>query len=286
MSFPANMKSLDFKRLPIKILSLSLILFLASCSPRVKESLPYFENIRTSQSGSLGKSDFKIRLVPQDELIITVNSANPMATMDYNLPLINPALRNGKQEMKLTGSAEQQQQTYIVNSKGDITFPKLGKIHVQGMTVEELTDYLTSRISEEVKDPIVRVTLANFKVNVMGEVTSPQAVKVTSERFSVLDALAGAGDMTQYGIRDNVLVIRENPDGEKIYRRLNLQDANVINDPYFYLQQNDVVYVEPNAVKKINSKFDQNKSYRIQVISTVVSASSVIASLIISLTVK
>lgn len=255
---------------------------LISCTG-AKQTLPYFENLKDVNSGKLGHSDFNIRIVPDDELLITVNSENPEATYQYNLPLTNPGGTTISENIKNV-STQQQIQTYIVNKQGDITFPILGKIHVEGMTMDDLAEYLTKRISQDVNNPIVRVSMANFKVNVLGEVKEPQTILVKSERFSVLDALAGAGDMTEYGLRDNVIVIRELPGGEKEFRRLNLQDASVVTDPYFYLQQNDVVYVEPNSIRKSNSKYNQNNSFKLSVISTIVSAISVIASLTIALT--
>ena len=141
------------------------------------------------------------------------------------------------------------------------------------------------RISETVDDPIVRVQLVDFRVNVLGEVKKPGAVLVNKERYSILDALADANDLTEYGERSNVLLIRE-IDGKRIYQRLNLNSSDILTSPYFYLQQNDVVYVEPNEIRRENAKYNQNNAYKISVVSTIVSACSVIASLIIALTVK
>ena len=122
----------------------------------------------------------------------------------------------------------------------------------------------------------------NFNVNVLGEVRNPGRINVETQRFSVLDALAKAGDLTEYGLRDGVIVIREE-NGQKTYHRLNLNDAAVLSSPYFYLQQNDVVYVEPNKIRRENSKYNQNNAFKLSVISTIVSACSVVVSLIIAL---
>ena len=119
----------------------------------------------------------------------------------------------------------------------------------------------------------------------MGEVKNPQRIRVNTKRFSILDALAAAGDITEFGRRDNVMVIRE-VDGQKSFQRMNLMDNSIFASPYFYLQQNDVVYVQTNDVKVQNSKYNQNNGYKLSVISTIVSAASVIASMIIALTVK
>ena len=119
----------------------------------------------------------------------------------------------------------------------------------------------------------------------MGEVKTPCAINVKRERYSILDALSDAGDLTEYGERDNVLLIREE-NGAKTYHRINLNDASILSSPYFYLKQNDVVYVEPNSIREDNSKYNQNNSYKVSVVSAIVSACSVVASLVIALTIK
>lgn len=251
---------------------------IAGCSSG--RQLSYFDDIVAYDAGTMGSiGDYQIKIEPADELVITVNSIDPKASADYNLPLANPAI-----ESELTkGSSAQRQQTYIVNALGDINFPVLGKIHVQGMTTLQLTEYLTRRISENVVDPVVRVALVNFNVSVLGEVTTPGKTLVDTERVTVLDAIAAAGDLTQYGQRDNVLVIRE-IDGKKVYQRLNLKDSKIVDSPFFYLKQNDVVYVEPNSIRQANSKYNSNNAFKLSVISSVISAVSVIASLVIALT--
>ena len=243
-------------------------------------SLPYFEDIRDSVSGEFTQGDYAIKIIPDDELLITVTSMVPTATAMYNLTLSNPAMRDD-----ILTTTQPQQQTYIVDANGDIQFPILGKLHVGGLSTQELTKELERLISKDVQDPIVRVQLVNFRINVLGEVKKPGAISVKKERYSILDALADAGDLTEYGERSNVMLIRE-VDGKRIYQRLNLNKSEVLSSPYFYLQQNDVVYVEPNEIRRENAKYNQNNSYKISVVSTIVNACSVIASLIIALTVK
>lgn len=269
----------------MKLKNISMLLLfvvaISSCSSYEKEtSLPYFEDIKTLNSGEFAKGDYSIKIIPDDELLITVSSLIPSATAMYNLTLSNPAVRED-----LLAVSQPQQQTYIVDANGDIQFPVLGKLHVAGLTTQELTQELVSRISKDAEDPIVRVQLVNFRINVLGEVKTPGAISVKKERYSILDALADAGDLTEYGERNNVLLIRET-DGKRIYQRLNLNNSEVLSSPYFYLQQNDVVYVEPNEIRRENAKYNKNNAYKISVVSTIVSACSVIASLIIALTVK
>lgn len=259
---------------------IAMAVVLSSCNTAYNTTLPYFEDIKTSQSGEMPDGDYSIKIIPDDELLITVTSMIPSATAVYNIPLANPATRD-----VIANVTQPQQQTYIVDNKGDIQFPVLGTIHVAGMSTQELKAELVKRIGEAVTDPIVRVQLVNFRVNVLGEVRKPGAISVNKERYSILDALADAGDLTEYGERDNVLLIREE-DGKKVYQRFNLNNSEILKSPYFYLKQNDVVYVEPNEIRRENAKYNQNNSYKISVVSTIVSASSVIVSLIIALAVK
>ena len=268
------------KKIITNIFVLLLSIVAVSSCTSYKTSLPYFEDIRDSISGEFNQGDYGIKIIPDDELLITVTSMVPEATAMYNLSLGNPATRDG-----VLKATQPQQQTYIVDTNGDIQFPVLGKMHVAGKSTQELMQELTSRISKDVENPIVRVQLVNFRINVLGEVKHPGAITVGKERYSILDALADAGDLTEYGERSNVLLIRE-VDGKRIFQRMNLNNSSLLTSPYFYLQQNDVVYVEPNEIRRENAKYNQNNSYKISVVSTIVSACSVIASLVIALLVK
>lgn len=249
---------------------------LSSCSP--KHNLPYFTDIITESEGVLPEKDFMPVIKPDDELVITVTASNPEATALYSIPFTNPASRD-----ELVKTISPRTLTYIVDTKGDIDFPILGKIHAAGLTTEQLQSELTKLISKDVTDPIVRVSLANFRITVAGEVKDPTTINVSRNRISLLDALAEAGDLTEYGDRTNVLVIRE-IDGQRKYAHLNLNSSEVLNSPYYYLQQNDYVYVAPNKIREGNSRYSTNNAYKLQVVSIVVSACSVVASLVIALT--
>ena len=245
----------------------AIVLAATVTSCKAPQSLAYFENADSLKTVGTTALDYAVKIRPADELIITVNSIVPEATAAYNL------------------SSTPQNQTYVVDTDGEITMPVIGKIHAAGMTTKGLGDYLTEKISKEVDSPVVRVQLANFRVNVLGEVKRPGAIEAKSERFTIFDALAAAEDMTEYGERTNVMVIREE-NGQRAYHRVNLKDARIVDSPYYYLQQNDVVYVEPNQIKAGNAKYSQNNAFKVAVISTIVSAVSVIASLVIALAVK
>lgn len=268
------------KRNSLLALGICATLLLSSSCSSYRNNLPYFQNISSTDISKLSDQAFELKIKPADELYITVSSVVPSASAPYNLPASNPALKND-----LISSATPKLMTYVVNSQGDIDFPLLGKIHVAGLTTVQLADQLRARISAEVEDPQVRVELVNYNISVLGEVSRPGRQNVSTERYTILDAIASAGDLTPYGKRDSVLVLRE-VDGAKQQYVLNLNDANTLNSPCYYLQQNDVIYVYPNKIRQSNSRYDSFNGYKLQVTSTIVSAASVIASLVIALTVK
>ncbi len=275
---------------PYLLLALFCVISLASCSSQ-KTVLPYFADIPPVADGTMEAGDYLSRIKPDDELLITVNALDPSAAAAFNLPAFNPGsdtnvLTQSAHATPLTVMATSMQlQTFIVNSEGYINYPVLGSIHVAGMTVEQLQKMLTEKISATVEDPIVNVRIANFEVVVGGEVRQPKKIRVNRSRYSVLDALGDAGDLTEYGERSNILLVREE-NGQRAYHRLNLNSSDLLTSPYFYLQQNDYIYVEPNAVRQANSKYNKHNSFKLSVISTIVSASSVLASLIIALVIK
>lgn len=262
------------------LLSIAFACTLLTACNSSKTTLPYFTDIETVAVQDAALQEYSPAIKPDDELMISINSALPKATAHYNLPLSNPAV---VEELQMASTPRQQ--TFVVDSQGDIMMPVLGKIHAQGLTCEQLAEKLTEMVRKDVADAVVRVSLVNFQVVVAGEVLKPSTIKVTRNRFSILDALSQAGDLSPYGERSNVLIVREE-NGKRHYERLNLNSAEVFNSPYFYLQQNDYVYVQPNSIREANARFNHDNSYKLTVISTIVSAASVIASLVIALTVK
>lgn len=262
------------------LIAAALSLMAISCSTQ-RSSLTYFEDIKSQTDGVIqAPTDYEIKIAPDDELLITVTSVIPEATAEYNLPLSNPA-----KNASLLESAQPKQQTFIVDKAGDIKFPRLGMLHVAGLTTREVQNLIEKKISAEVEDPVVKVLLVNFRINVLGEVRNPGTIGVNRERFTILDALGAAGDLTEYAERNNILLIRE-VDGKKEFHHLDINDSALLSSPCYYLQQNDVIYVEPNKIRKDNSKYNQNNAFKLSMASAIISASSVIASLVIALTVK
>ena len=211
-----------------------IILFSVSVSSCVStEKAVYFNNIQDKEF-----SDINVVPVIQksDLLSITVSSLNREATVIFNDP--NQAGTNNSQS------------GYLVSTEGTILFPILGKITAAGLTTKQLTDNLTKTLVDKklLVDPIVNVRITNFKVTVLGEVLRPTVVPVPSEKISMLEAIGMAGDMTLFAKRHNVLLIRvEN--GKKITRRINLNASDFLDSQYYYLKNNDIVYVEPNEAK-------------------------------------
>lgn len=264
----------------LTLLAALCVILLSSCTQN--QNLTYFKDNRpTGQNVAVGSLDWQIRIEPQDELVITVTSDVPAAAAPYNLPLAPVVSKSSLTEPLPQGSI----QTYVVNKEGYINFPVLGKLHVEGLTTVELAEELTRRISADIEAPMVRVELANFKVNVLGEVTEPGVYEAPSQRFTILDALAEAKDLTMYGRRDRVTLIREE-NGKITYNIVNLEDANLFQSPYYYLKQNDAIYVEPIESRAGMAEYNQSHGYKLQVISAIISGLSVIASLVIALTVK
>lgn len=268
------------KTTKLAVLALALGI-LTGCSSK-RDTLTYFQDLDVQNfTATASPSDYEPKIEPLDELNISVTSILPEVSAPYNLPLVNPALSDND----FLSVSTVQQSTYFVSPEGDITMPVLGRIHVAGMTTQQLAQYLEKRISQDIDDPTVVVNLVNFKINVAGEVTHPGQYSVKGKHISILDALALAGDLSPYGERENILIIREE-NGKRVAGQIDLTKADALSSPYFYLKQNDYVYVSPNKIRMDNAKYNQNNAYKLTVISTVVSAASVIASLVIALTIK
>lgn len=263
----------------INVLSaIVLLLVVSSCST---SKTAYFENLDIEEmSGKMDVGNYELRIAPDDMLSITVSSVVPDAAAPYNLPAVSYS-EPGKQELTIVPNL----QVYTVDKNGYIYFPIVGRIRAEGMTRNELSKFIEDKIRPELKDPFVLVQFMNFKVVVLGEVKTPGQISVQTERMSILDAIGAAGDLTIYGERKNVLLMREE-NGKRIFHRFDLTDQSLFESPYFYLRQNDVVYVMPNKAQRNNSNYNQLAQYRISVVSTVVSAISVLASLAIALFIK
>ena len=243
----------------LKILRLTLAVAIAtafvSCNPETYKKINYLQDINDDTSMSMAVNN-GIIIQPQDQLSIIVTSRDPKMAVPFNLSVSN--FYTGS-ELSSSGGANQRITGYIVDNAGDINFPSLGTIHVSGLNRWELQDLIRSRLSETglLKDAVVTVEFLNFKVSVLGEVTAPGTYNVTGDKITILQALALARDLTIYGQRDNVRVIREQNGKRQIYV-LNLTDSNIFSSPGYYLQQNDVVYVTPSKVRAGQGEINEN----------------------------
>lgn len=210
---------------------------LTSCGSR--KELVYYQDI---DSFKINTSSYTSFLQPDDLLTIIVKGETPEAVAPYNMPNIS---YSGTEPRAFE---VQRLFTYLIDSEGNINFPSLGKVKIGGLTRIDAENLLLQKLSLYVTNPKVDLRILNFKVSVQGEVTRPGTFPITSERITLLEAISLAGDLTVYGKRTNVLVIREN-DGVKSVQRIDLTKSDFINSPYYYLRQNDVVYVEPNKTK-------------------------------------
>jgi len=259
------------KKFPFLLLAVVSIMIIYGCTSA--KNVAYFQNI-DSISLAASKGLYTARIMPKDELTITVNSTDPVAASAFNLAVTRVSSTN-----TVNMSSQQALITYLVDNEGNINFPKLGKIHVVGMSKDELQNYISDKIAPHFaadEHPIVTVTMSNYRVTVMGEVASPKVVSVGSEKMSVLEAIASAGDLGIYGSRKDVLIIREDVTGMKSTHRLDLTDANVINDPYYYVQQNDIIYVTPNKTKAKNSDIGQSTTLWFSFTSIMISMASLL----------
>lgn len=260
------------KKLLLPFVLLAMVILVGGCSSSKK--VAYFQNIDTiSLAASRGLYD--ARIMPKDMLTITVITTNPAASAPFNLTVSNTVGTSGQLSTSGTGSL----QGYLVDNEGNISFPVVGSLHVAGLTKTACEGLIKGKVKPYLADkenPIVTVRMASYRVTVTGEVNQPGVKPVSTEKMSIIEAIAQAGDLTIYGKRDNVLLIREDANGEKHAHRLNLNDANIINSPYYYLQQNDIVYVEPNSVKAKNSAIGSSTTIWFSFIGIVTSLTSLL----------
>lgn len=245
---------------PIYLLLLLLVGVAALSSCGSSKQVVYFQDLKPGETEIKLPEVKAITVRPEDKISIIVNSRDPQLTDLFNLPFVSrqlgQTLRNGS---TYTGS-NQGVSVYTVDSDGKIDFPVLGKIYVAGMKREEIAEHIKGELIKEnlVKDPVVTVEFANLCISVLGEVNNPGRFSIDRDRLTILDALSMAGDLTIYGNRYKVMVLRQEGDTQRVYG-IDLTSGNhIYSSPAYYLQQNDVVYVEPNAVKARQSTVNGN----------------------------
>ncbi|WP_426430429.1 polysaccharide biosynthesis/export family protein [Winogradskyella sp. HB-48] len=241
------------------VLQFIAILVLTSCGSR--KNIVYFQD-EPIEDGVLVSEPKPIIYKPDDILTINVSALDPDTVKPFNLQVVS---NNDTNLMNANGP--RQFQSYLIDYDGNIDFPVLGKLEVAGLNRTELTAMLVEKISEYATNPIVNVRLSNFTITILGEVRNPGTFTIQDERITVLEALGLADDLTIFGKRKNVLLIRE-VDGKKKFAKIDLTSVNAVNSPVYYLQQNDVIYVEPNNARIRSSTYNQNNSVLISAIGT------------------
>jgi polysaccharide export outer membrane protein len=210
-----------------------------------------------------------------DVLLILVAALDETAVKPFNLNTINKVGSEGN-----TGINQYVQPSeYLVNEEGYISFPVLGNVYTKGMTQIQLKQELESRLKRYLTDPMVSITLKNFNVSVLGEVKNPGQKESVSQKINVFQALGLAGDMTDYGDRTNVKLIRTGDDGVDQIVNVDLSRSDIVNSPYYYMKQNDILYVQPDKNKQVQANTNPNRALTFQIIGALLTAGTLIIAL-------
>lgn len=251
-----------------KTIPIVLILLLFSCKSR--KEVVYYQNIdsliNTEQTNS-----YEIKIQPDDLLTIIVSADDPETAIPFNLSTISVPVAGALN----VAQGQLMMQSYLVDASGTIDFPVLGKLKVGGLSRTETMHLLEVKLAKYIKNAIITIRIINFKVSVQGEVVTPGTYPISSERITLIEAISMANDLTIYGKRENILVIRE-VNGVKTYNRVDITKADFINTPFYYLAQNDVVYVEPNKTRINGASVGENTGVIISVSSLLITVITLI----------
>lgn len=252
------------------------MVLLSLCSCANYKNVPYFQNA-DQFDGSAGTSLYDMTIKPKDRLVIVVfSSTDGEAVAPFNmLAPSEPRTENGR----MRADGYRRLLRYQVDNDGNIEYPVLGTVHVAGLTIDSINSYIRRLIAPYLQpeaDCLVKTLIENYEVTVIGEVQNPNTFTLDRPEVNVLEALAMAGDMTIYGKRDNVKILRELPDGTYEVHELDMRDANILNSPYYYLQQRDIVYVEPNEAMVQNAKVGRTTQLWVRGASITISLGSLL----------
>lgn len=241
------------------VFTLILFSFLFSACQSYKK-VPYLQDAEILKQANVQTAPVQdAKLIPGDEVSIFVSTSDPMVAQPFNA----------------------QGSSFLLDNQGNINYPVLGKLSLGGLTSREAENLITDRLMSYIKErPTVVVRMSGFKVSVLGEVASPGVFPVVNEQINVLEAIAMAGDLTIYGVRDNVKLIREDINGHKQFITLNLNDADLLLSPYYQLQQNDILYVTPNKTKAQSSGIGQSTTLWFSGFSIIMSVASLLINIL------
>lgn len=253
-----------------------VFMVLTACKP--KENMVYMESDPAVAEQQVRQAIYEgTHLQPGDFLDIKVTAYDEYAVRPFNLHSMNQSTKPG--DVPLGQAAQVSPQGYMVDNEGFIVFPVLGKLLVKGMTMVQLREELESRLKEYLSDPIVSIRQLNFNITVLGEVKRPGQYTSTTDKVTLLQALGMAGDMTDYGDRTKVKLVRHENGIDQTYF-IDFTDKNLTASPYYYLQQNDVLYVEPDLIKRKSANIDPNRNVAFQVGSVILGLASIIITLV------
>ena len=259
------------------VLFLGVVLFLSSCAtPRDVTYLQGIDSYDREQLAQMSQT-YSAMICADDLLTITVTHWDPTLVVPFNPPTFAFA-QQGETSVYTT----QQLQTYLVDKEGKISFPVLGRVQAAGISKQEFSANLQHEIDKYANGAMVNVQIINFKVSVLGDVARPGSINVRNDRLTILDAIAQCGDLTINGNRKNILIYRDQ-NGTPECGRIDLTDPALFASPYYYLKQNDVVYVEPNDAKKRNANYSSAQQYTLTIISTIMTGVSIIGTLILAI---
>lgn len=236
----------------------------------------YFEN-KDEIDLSLSKTLYDAKIMPKDILQIQVFTMTPEASLPFNLKKQLPSSSSSS-----TSSSQSTIYDYLVDNEGNIEYPVLGTIHLGGLSKTEAEQLLKSKIQPymaESENVVVHVRMVNYKFAVLGGVGHPGVFTTQNEKVNVLEAIAQAGDLTTFAHRDRIFLIRESIDGQKEFHQLDINDANIVSSPYYYLQQNDVIYVEQKKIVARNAFISANTSIWFSLTSSLMSIATFIIAL-------
>ena len=236
------------------------------------KNVTYFQN-KDKIDLSLSKQLFDAKIMPKDILQIQVFSMTPEASEPFNL------IKTTTNTTVTTTTDQASVYNYLVDNDGNVVMPIIGKVHLGGLTKNDAEALIKSKIQSylsESESAIVHVRMINYKFAVLGGVNKPGLYTTQNEKVSVLEAIAQAGDLTTFAYRDRIFLIRENSEGQKEYHQLNINDANIISSPFYYLQQNDVIYVEPRKMEARNAFISSNTSVWFSLASSLMSIATFI----------
>ena len=257
-----------------KYVILLAVIFLASCQSYKK--VPYLQDAEVINQAQQLETLYDAKIMPKDLLTIVVSCTNPELAVPFNLTVATPMSLADKSQI----TSQPVLQPYLVDNEGRINFPVLGTLKVGGLTKSQAEQLIVNNLKPYMKEtPIVTVRMANYKISVLGEVARPGTFTITNEKVNLLEALAMAGDMTVHGVRDNVKLIRETASGKQEIHTLDLNKAETILSPYYWLQQNDVIYVTPNKAQARNSDIGNSTSLWFSATSILVSLASLLVTI-------